>query len=276
MNRPGLGLLPPDGRHDAEFAKMMRPMCAASDAEIPDDVDASDSLTVNDQGPFNSCCGNAVDKALERDLYLTTGEKVNFSARFSYLAARTIDGTNDGPDAGAMIDSGAIAAEKMGRVLETEFPYWDYENGEGFDPTIPDHVLQLALKNRAQSIAKMNSMEDCLRFLGTGQGAIIYGIWWTNELMNYTGSPEPLSRNLGSSTVGGHALCMAGYRTFDGEKCPETWNSHSLRWGHQGRMICRPNLLWNAIRNGPWGAYGISLGSTFTKKPFKGFSGING
>lgn len=270
----GLGLLPPDGRHDEAVAAMSRPMCAATDAEIPDDVDASDSLTVNDQGPFNSCDGNATDKALERDVFLATGEKKNFSARFSYLAARVIDGTNDQPDGGATIEGGAVAAHKMGRVLESEFPYWDYQNGEGFDPTLPPHILQLGLQNCAQSIVRMPSMEACLRFLGTGQGAIVYGMWWTEELMNYGGGSAPISHSFGTSTVGGHALCMAGYHTVDGEKCPETWNSHGVRWGNQGRMIVRPNLMWQAIQAAPWGAWGISCGSSFTKKPFPGFLGV--
>lgn len=270
MNR-GLGLLPPDGRHDTAMAALCKPMCAASDAEIPDNVEPGDTLTVNNQFNFNSCCGNAVDKALERDLFLTTGKIVNLSARFSYLAARTMDGSNDGPDAGAMIESGALGSHRMGYTTEEAFPYW--QNGEEFDPELPPSIVELASHTKAFSIAKMNSMEDCLRFLGTGQGAIIYGIWWTQELANFTGS-NVLGQSFGNTVVGGHALCMAGYKTIDGEKCPETWNSHSIRWGNRGRMITRPNLIWNAIRSAPWGAYGISCGSSFTKKPFQGFGGV--
>mgnify|MGYP003657973274 CR=1 FL=1 len=273
MTRPGLGLLPPDGRHDAAMSRLMKPMCAATDAEIPDEVDPGEILTVNDQGPFNSCCGNATDKALEWDRWLTTGKRENLSARFSYCAARMIDGTNDGPDAGAQIEAGARGSSEIGFVTEADLPYWDYQNGEGFDPEIHPDMLKLAQQNKAQSIVRMRSMDECFRFIGTNQGGIIYGIWWTQELQNYDGS-FMIQQSFGSSVVGGHALCLPGYKTIDGEKCPETWNSHSVRWGSKGRMVTRPNVLWKAIEAAPWGAYGISCGKSFTKKPFQGFHGV--
>lgn len=271
MTRPGLGLLPPDGRHDAAMAAMAKPMCAATDAEIPDDVDPADSLTVNDQGQRNSCDGNAVDKALECDYFNTTGQAVNFSARFSYLAARVIDGTNDGPDAGATIHAGALAALKMGRVTEEAFPYW--RDDEDFDPTLPAPILQMGLKGLAKSIVQFQSMDELIRFIGTRQGGVTYGMHWTEGLMAYRGE-QPIGNSFGGGSVGLHALAICGYRTINGRKWPKTWNSHSKRWGDNGTMTTHPDLLWDAILAAGCGAYGISLGAQFVKKPFPGFANV--
>lgn len=246
-------------------------MCAATDAEIPDEVDPADTLDVNDQGQRNSCCGNAVDKALERDHNIATGEVINLSARFSYLAARIIDGTNDGPDQGAQIEAGARGSLEIGYVTEQVLPYW--RDGEQFDPELPLSVLDIASKSKAPSICRMRSMDEIIRFIGSGQGAVIYGIWWTEGLMNFRGS-EPIRSSFGPGNVGGHALCIAGYKNIGGEKWPKTWNSHGRGWGDNGTFTANPDLLWRAIEEAPWGAYGISAGAKFSKRPLQGFHGV--
>lgn len=271
--RPGLGLLPPDGRHDAAMAAMTQPMCAASDAELPESVDYGDIISINDQGPRNSCCGNAVDKALEIDHYIETEQVINLSARFSYLAARTIDGTNDGPDAGAMIEGGARGANEIGCVLEEQFPYW--RNDEAFDPTMPGEVKLIAAKGRCKSICRFRSADEMVRFIGTRQGASIFGMWWNESIANYDGA-QPIRRSLGGGgTLGGHALETGEYVTIDGEIFFIVRNSHGVRWGNRGRMFVHRDVLWNAIQAAPWGAYGLSGLPTFTKRPFRGFQGIN-
>ena len=253
---PGLGLLPPDGRHDTAMAVLERPMCAATDAEIPDEVDPVDTLCVNDQGPFNSCCGNAVDKALERDHHISTGEIINLSARFSYCAARMIDGTNDGPDQGAQIEGGARGASEIGCVTEETLPYWPFDQN-AFDPEIPQPVLNQAGQHKARAIARMRSIEEAIRFLGSGQGALIFGIWWTTGLQNFSGG-GPITRDPGGRVVGGHALCLPAYKTISGYRWPKPWNSHSRRWGDNGTMTVEPDLLWRWVQAAPWGMYGIS------------------
>lgn len=269
----GLGLIPSDGRHDNAMAALSKPTCAVRDADIPDEVDPADTLTITDQGPFNSCCGCATDKALERDHFIECQEVINLSARFSYLAARTMDGSSRGPDAGAMIEGGARGAAEMGCVEESDFPYWPFDEN-AFDPHIPEPILQLAAKHKVRSIARMGSMDDIIRFIGSGQGAVIYGMWWSDGMMNYRGE-SPISRSFGSGSQGGHALCIAGYKNIGGEKWPKTWNSHGRDWGDGGTFTAHPDVLWNAIRSAPWGAWGISGLSSFTVRPFKGFEGIN-
>lgn len=272
MKAPGLGLLPPDGRHDAAMAAMSKPMCAASDAEIPESVDYGDIISINDQGPRNSCCGNAVDKALEIDHYIETKQVINLSARFSYLAARTIDGTNDGPDQGAMIEGGARGAHELGCVLEDQFPYW--RDDEKFDPTLPSEIKLIAAKGRCESICPFQSDDEMVRFIGTGQGAGIFGIWWNEALANYDGA-QPIHRSMGGGSVlGGHALSTGEYVTINGEIYFIVRNSHGLRYGNRGRIIVHRRVLWNAIKAAPWGAWGITSKKSFTKRPFPGFQGV--
>ena len=63
-----------------------RPFLVAE--SIPPEVNLRPFLSVNNQRNRNSCCGNAVDKALEWWLALEWRSKPeDLSARWSYLAA---------------------------------------------------------------------------------------------------------------------------------------------------------------------------------------------
>lgn len=249
---------------------LSKPTCTVSDSEIPAEVDPV--LSVNDQGPFGSCCGMAVDKALERDHFIEAGEVINLSARFSYLAARTMDGNNRGPDRGAQIEGGARGAAELGCVEEKDFPYWPFDE-QAFDPELPESILELAAKHKVRSVAPMGSMDEIIRFIGSGQGAVIYGIFWTEGMQAYAGR-APITRDPGGYERGGHALCIPGYMNVNGERWPKTWNSHGIAYGNGGTFVAEPGWLWRKIRQAPWGAWGISGLASFKVRPFRGMEGV--
>lgn len=255
--------------HVDAFAKLEQPMCAVSAGEIPETADPFGIIPVNDQGPRNSCTGNATDKVLEFDEWLQTGNVVNLSARFSYLAARIVDGSNQGPDAGASISGTALATQRMGTVLEQDFPYW--KNGERFDPTIPDALLQRAKDHRVRSATRIASVAQMIDFIGSGQGGVVFGVVWTDTLANFSGGGI-LARDRGNA-VGGHAICCIGYKTVGGVKYPRMWNSHSERWGDRGTALVDPDLFerWLQSQYGAWGLTGLTA---FTKRKFRTAKGV--
>jgi hypothetical protein len=257
----GLGWNPhAEEQHADAMSSLVQPVCAASDSELPPSVDPRGELSINNQLRFNSCCGNAVDKALEFDHWIETKQVVNLSARFSYLAARTVDGTNGGPDAGASISGGAMGAKRYGCLLEEQCPYWT----GGFDPTLSDEMLRLASPHRAQSAVNLGTDVDAIRrFIGSGQGGVIIGIWWTTGFRDYHGGV--MTHRPGGSTLGGHALAVLGY-TVDGNLI--IFNSHDKTYGDGGCIIIAPDVLYQELAASPFGAMGISGLPVFTKRKF--------
>ena len=137
----GLGWEPGlEAIHTAEIAHLRQSFVAADGDDLPDAVDPGDTLTINDQGRRNSCCGNAIDKALEWDHWLSHRRKVNLSARWSYCAAKRIDGSDLSRDAGASIRGGCRGAAEIGCVEESAFPYW--AANEPFSATLPHSLYE--------------------------------------------------------------------------------------------------------------------------------------
>lgn len=257
----GLGWRPDlEPQHANIVAAMQRPMCAVSAERLPDNVDPGDKLTINDQRHFSSCSGNAIDKILEWDHLLEHKTPVNLSARFSYLAARTIDGTNSQGDGGASISGAARGAAEIGCVKEEVLPYWPDDN---FDPTLSSEVLRTASEKKLRAICDIRSYDEYINFVGTGQGAVALGIWWTQGLANYRGG-DPIT-SVGGGRLGGHAVAAIGYVTWRGMKCPKIWNSHGDGYGNKGTFWVTPDVF-TMFLNGPFGAKGMSGSPAFTKR----------
>lgn len=266
-----------EAQHQSALDMLIQPLCAVSDgevAEMPQRIDVRDKIKTNDQGPYNTCCGNAVDAVLQNDHLLSTGIVVNTSARFCYLAARMKDAAAQGRqvdwnDAGASISGGILATREFGAVLESDFPYFkfDWQSGtrEDFDPNIPAAVRAKALDHRAQSVTPMVwNWESMLPNIGTGQvGGYAFGIWWTNDLANYRGgSPITKYRASGNS---GHAICVYEYEWVNGERWPRVRNSH-LNWGDNGTAVIAPPTFDAMLKAAPFGARGTSKMPAFVKR----------
>lgn len=259
----GLGWNPDnESRHDDAMKALWQPVCAVADSEIADAIDYGNAIPVKNQLHFNSCDGNATATALQGDEFLTYGKSVELSARASYIFARLMDGTNDGPDAGASIQGGAIGAKEYGAVSERDFPYYQY--GDRFDPSMPADILQLAGNHRIRSACPLRNYDEWLRFVGTRQGTTIIGIWWTDALANYRGE-GPVINDRGRR-VGGHALAAFEYIDVNGVKYPVVRNSHAPDWGRKGRMWVAPDIFDRWLTYAPFGAMGVSGLPRFSKR----------
>jgi C1A family cysteine protease len=241
----------------------------AFDGDIPETLNARRWLRVNDQGPRNSCCGNAVDKALELsrlfDLAFQSHPE-DLSARWSYLAALEWAQTLQRGDNGVSIEAGVMASRDVGAVLESEFPYW--RQGELFDTELPQHLLSRAGQHRVQSVARANTGEEVIQRLGAGIGATVFGMYWTTEMGGYTGGI--INRVPGGRNMGGHAVCAVDYDRRRGI----IWvaNSHGERWGDGGWFAVTVDTMTQLLSQ-PFGAYTVSGVQGFKPRTFnwKGF-----
>jgi len=268
----GLGCLPAQPHERLAVASLAVTCAPVGDTPIPATLGARDWLVVNNQGPFNSCCGNATDKALEWDAYVGSRQAVNLSARMSYLAAQQWAPIRNGRDQGVSIEAGAMGAREIGTCLESDFPYWG--PGERFDASLPAKVLQGSNPYKVGAVAECRTAREIIQRLGTGQGATILGIYWTTGLAEYDGR-KPITLPLGGRNLGGHALCACDYEVQGGRKFVRIWNSHGADWGDHGTMLVAADLVDNWLQAMPFGAYTVTGLQGFAKRPFQ-FQGIWG
>jgi hypothetical protein len=258
----GLGCNPDNGQLAVLDSRLS---CAAAAPTEPMPAEVDPPLDVNDQLQFNSCCGNADDKASEFDHWAETGVVVNLSARFSYLTAKLIEGSSDS-DNGAQIGSAGLASQKYGKCLEETFPYW--RQGERYSQDIPEPAFRMGLAHQAGAVHQPNSVDQMLDMIGSLQAASIFGIFWYSSLAGYDGQQEVITR-VGGGSGGGHALCCCGYKTIAGQRVPKIWNSHSRRWGRNGTMLMDPDLFWQLVTQAPFGIRAITKLPAFATRKFK-------
>lgn len=253
--------------YESEAIERIFSPCApvASDEPIPPTLNAREWLTVENQGAFSSCCGQAFDKAREWCAWVGYRVRVNLSARMSYLAARKWAGVNSNGDNGVSIQAGAMAAKELGTVPEVDFPYW--RDGERFDPRIPADVLEAAGKYRIGAVNPPRDARDIVQRLGTGQGPTGWGFAWTTGWASYTGGP--LRQLPGGRHLGGHATAIIDYQTIDGELFLVGINSHGQSWGDRGFYTIHESVANQILNSSIYGAYTVTDLSGFQKRPFK-------
>ena len=260
----GLGWNPDlEAQHAAALTALHQPLCALS-AAIPDVIDPRSTIHCNNQGPFNSCEGNSRAKCLEYCNWVISGTWTKLSARFSYLTTKIVDGTLNGPDAGASIAGGVLASTKYGECTEERLPYWNWSAGEQYSNGIPPSATEMGLAHRLRSSTPLRSYDEGIAFLGGGVGAITFGITWTTDLRDCTGVITAVR----GTALGGHAVAILGYIPRGGERWPLLYNSHSKSWGDNGTALVAPRLFDDWCRNSPYGVYGVSDLPVFTQRTF--------
>ena len=229
---------------------------------IPPEVNLRPFLSVNNQRNRNSCCGNAVDKALEWWLALDwRARPEDLSARWSYLAALDWAQTLRHGDNGVSIEAGVMAAHDLGTVPESVCPYW--RDDERFDAILPPGLRERAASHRVASVARVYSVEEVIQSLGQRRAATVFGMRWKAGHANYRGGV--LTGDPGGGSMGGHAVCFVGYR--DGGNVLEIQNSHGEGWGDQGRMLVTHQYAQQLI-NEPFGAFRVSGVPGFRKAAY--------
>jgi hypothetical protein len=245
-----------EAQHSAALAKLHAPLSVSAPpaTAIPDTLDTS-WFREEDQGAFNSCCGNANAGMGEYLHWIGTGGQVlQFSRRWMYIETKRLDGSL-AADNGATISGGMLAANRVGYALEDLVPYW--KPGERYSPDIPGEAKARldAATRKLRSVVDLRSYDDLDRWLTSGAGGVLLGIDWTTGQQDFRAplmDAEP-----GGRVVGGHALWIGGWVTRGGERWPYLHNSHR-GWGIRSRTAVNPRIIDKWCRTSRFGVKGGS------------------
>lgn len=231
-----------------------QPLVMSAPADAPLVVDPSAWIPVKNQGGMGSCEGHANSTIGEYlNVLKTAGEYVRLSPMWTYLQSQKMGG-NFGSDSGAQIAAGVEASKRKGYCREETFPY-----PGRYSTRIPPGAEAEAAQHTVQQHTPMRSADDCFSFLSNLLGGILLGINWTEDLANSNGyiTIDNCGARRGDRVLGGHALCLLGYR-FD-ENTSETWfkmwNSHGREWGLDGRAWVHSRAVEHWIQTSQFGAF---------------------
>jgi hypothetical protein len=245
-----------EAMHAEQLAKLRVPLKVSTpvSADIPDELDTS-WFKPEDQGPFNSCCGNANAGLGEYLWFLQTkGEVLQFSRRWMYVQTKKRDKSVNVDD-GASISGGMLVAAEDGYALEQLVPYW--RSGERYSPVIPNELeaRRDASERRLRSVTDIKTYDDMDRWLTSGAGGVLIGIDWVEGQLQFKSAF--MDREPGGRSVGGHALWLGGWTTRGGERWPFMHNSHR-GWGVNQRTAVNPKIIDKWCRNNRFGVKGGS------------------
>lgn len=193
--------------------------------KIPKKVDYSRKLSsVRDQGDEGICVGFATATGVkEYQEILDYGKEVTLSPRFVYSECKKIDGM---PVAeGTTIRAAMEVLATKGVCLERFWPYFPHQR----DNAQKGAVLN-ARKFRIKTYARILNLNELRLSLAT-IGPCVVGIEVFEGMLKTQTGLVPLPKRHETS-LGGHAICLAGYD--DEKKQMKFKNSWSEQWGAKG------------------------------------------
>lgn len=219
---------------------------------------------IKNQGQVGRCSGASRASGEEILNWIATSEIITLSMDYAYAENQKYCGLMGQGDVGATIDGSLQASKATGIVLESVMP-----QSPRYNPTVPAGAEAIGKLHLIQSHAVMQSYDDCLKWLQTGQGVILIGITWTNALSQAT---KRATSDLARGKGGGHALCISGY-TEQGDLDME--NSWSNSWGDSGWLMLSPDFVDWEIKNGAT-FIGISDLQSYGYRVINTFVGMTG
>jgi C1A family cysteine protease len=184
-----------------------------------------------DQGQLGSCTANAIASAYE---YVgdRKGDTATPSRLFIYYYERYLEGSVN-EDSGAMIRDGMKVVASYGAPPETLWPY----DIDRFTEQPPEAAVRAGQDHQAiQYMRVSQSQQQLMTALAQGF-PVVYGftVYDSFESQAVTDSgivPMPTS---GENVLGGHAVCLVGYKTDShGTVTFEVRNSWGNGWGDHG------------------------------------------
>lgn len=193
-----------------------------ADFELPEEVNTRSWLNIEDQSNMSSCVGNASSTVAEIAFHIASGGQViQLSRMWAYLKSQEIAGITG--DRGSQIDAASESGKMDGYCLESLFPY-----PNRYTTQIPQGCKEDAEKRQIRQHVMIKDYDGLITWIGSGSGAVLVGMLWTQELANCNGLVEDyVARNV----LGGHAVAWVGY---DKDKMPDLANSHGKQWGDGG------------------------------------------
>lgn len=195
------------------------------------------------QGQMGSCQGNALTSVLERLWRVSTGETIQLSRIFAYLATQKLDGLI-GRDVGSTISGGAKLALNYGVPLEINTGYPStYPMGAAANKILSKPNYDAGRPYKAVSACAIGEdPEEAYSLIGGG-GGISLGILWYQGIIP---SDRVIRRYAPpAGTRSGHAVSNLGYLS---NGLFEPWNSH-----RDGAFYITPEA-WRQMMKHPYTA----------------------
>lgn len=218
----------------------------------PESISIRSWSKIRYQGRKGACTGFARAACGEiSNYYDTNGGIISLSPDWAYYTGQKHCGLL-GKDQGATIMGSLAGAKEDGECLESTMAY-----SEVYQPRFSDAAKLEGSQHLIQRWSILKSIQEMFDWLATGQGSILIGIPWTRTLHSFKGK-KPL-RDIGSGSLGGHALCVCGYFLDEnGEIVFEVKNSHGVDYGDEGYLLLHERAM-KQLLNGDWiEAVGIS------------------
>lgn len=197
--------------------------------DIPDTRGIKDLMRRDDQHQMNSCAGFGMTNTLEVCHYNQTRVWRQFNPLWSYRRGQELDGIRG--DNGATIFGVTQAAKAKGGLPEdidndgkAEYPY-----KVDYNFPFPRDCYDIAANWTIGYTIELRGFDQILRFLQTGQGAVVIGGAWGNWKPNSAGIATRFV-----SGGGGHARCYCDWITINGVVHLVEVNSHYKTYGDNG------------------------------------------
>jgi len=221
--------------------------CRAA-GDLPDEYHPN--LITKNQQQTSSCVGHGTSTFFAALNLLLTGQEVNYSAWFCYLAAqqssffldRGVTRSMFGTDEGATL-AGAMEAGKTGGYCRDELlPFPGY-----YSTNIPKAARDEAKAHVLLQFARLQGYDEIWRFISSNQGPVLIGTEWRDGHRNLgRDGIETRASVLRGSSLGYHCRCVIGWsRRQDDQGRHYLWckNSHSTDWGNNGESEIEPALF---------------------------------
>lgn len=199
---------------------------------LPSSIDLRRKMPpVYDQGQLGSCTANAIAAHLDYNRGLQGKKFITPSRLYIYYNERVAEGT-------IMSDSGATIRGSVKAVVSFGAPHeklWPYQISKFMDRPSKAAYTE-GVTNEAvayQRIARvLTSMQACL---AEGYPFVIgISVYDSFEAIKSDGMmPMPATSE---SLLGGHALCVAGYKMIQGKLHFIVRNSWGTSWGDRGYL----------------------------------------
>jgi len=215
-----------------------------SDSDLPERVDPTGWMQIEDQRNQGACQGHALSTGVECVHALAGGTIVQLSRACAYYLSQRLDGIRG--DQGSTIAGGIKLAEQDGICLESVWPY-----PSSYNPREPEGYRS-ATKWKIANHSPIRSSQECIKHIGL-HGAVHIGIMWSSDI-----DKQVSQRGIVYSYRpggGGHSVELIGYSPtdWDGKALEDThvmlFNSWSKSWGRNGVALVSPNALQSMIEN---------------------------
>lgn len=192
---------------------------------LKDEVDLEKyAPAVWDQGNLGSCTANAIGMAIQIMEKIEYGESKEPSRLYLYKKTRDYEGSTG--DSGATITGTVETAVRTGVCLETTWPYIISK----FEDEPSEEAEEEGLDYQTLEQVALSNLDEIKATLSAGY-PVVLGIFVFDSFMQIgTDGIMPLPDLKSENFLGGHALCLLGYKKINNVlylKVRNSWNG----WG---------------------------------------------